>query len=89
MSTCGHRAPAFVLAVIVTALPLLAQTQDEKIQQLQQRLDELLHQATSIQTELNALKGNQPDPRLAVALLPRCTVRLPYRLPKIEESPWT
>ena len=89
MSIRGHRAPAFLLAIVFTALPLLAQTQDDKIQQFQQRLDELLHQANSIQTELNALKGNQPDPRLAVALLPRCNVLLPYRLHKIEGSPWT
>ena len=48
-----------VLAIVFTflSLPLFAQSQDEKIQQLQNRLDELLRQAGSIQTELNTLKG--------------------------------
>jgi hypothetical protein len=45
----------FVLAF--SSAPLIAQTQDDKIQQLQNRLDELLRQANSIQSELNALKG--------------------------------
>src|SRR5438552_7596462 len=56
-----HAAMALVLAFCCA--PLIAQSQDDKIQQLQQRLDELLRQANSIQTELNALKGTaQPQP---------------------------
>ena len=60
MPNRGHR--AFALLFMVLALPLSAQTQDEKIQQLQKRLDELLQQATSIQSELNVLKGTTPAP---------------------------
>ncbi len=51
----GHR--AFALLILFVTLPVFAQTQDEKIQQLQTRLDELLRQANSIQDELNTLKG--------------------------------
>jgi hypothetical protein len=65
MSHRGHHAPVFALALIFTALPLLAQTQDDKIRQLQTRLDELLRQANAIQTELNAIKGTPPTPATA------------------------
>lgn len=56
----GRYIRAFALIFAFTSLPLFAQTQDEKIQQLQNRLDELLRQATDIQTQLNALKGTAP-----------------------------
>ncbi len=60
MPARGGRVSAFILGLAFAAFPLLAQTQDEKIQQLQSRVDELLRQANAIQTELNALKGTTP-----------------------------
>ncbi|MGZ8852769.1 MAG: PspA/IM30 family protein, partial [Thermoanaerobaculia bacterium] len=69
MSICGHRAPAFALAIVFAALPLLAQTQDEKIQQLQkleqklkdfqEQIDALAAQARVLQEEINAAKAKQ------------------------------
>ncbi|MGZ8851243.1 MAG: hypothetical protein ACXW3E_13070, partial [Thermoanaerobaculia bacterium] len=69
MSICGHRAPAFALAIVFAALPLLAQTQDEKIQQLQkleqklkdfqEQIDALAAQARVLQEEINAAKARQ------------------------------
>lgn len=60
MTTRGHRTPVLVLALVFAGLPLFAQSQDDRIQQLQSRLDELLRQANSIQTELSALKSAPP-----------------------------
>ena len=61
MPARGGRAFVFwILAVVFAAFPLTAQSPDEKIQQLQTRLDELLRQASAIQAELNALKGTAP-----------------------------
>jgi len=90
MSTRGHRASAFVLAIVFTALPLLAQTQDEKIQQLQQRLDELLHQANSIQNELNALKGAapaQPEDLTKIEVVPSQAAAQPKPLATPQQTP--
>lgn len=61
MPVRGGRASALILVLAFAAFSLPAQTQEEKIQQLQDRVDELLRQANAIQTELNALKGTTPS----------------------------
>jgi hypothetical protein len=49
-----------VLLAMFAASPASAQQQDVRIQQLEQKLDELLRQAASIRQELDALKGTPP-----------------------------
>ena len=56
----GQYVRALALIFTFGAAPLFAQTPDEKIHELQTRLDELLKQANDIQTQLNTLKGNAP-----------------------------
>lgn len=59
MTRRGH----FLLFLIILciAAPLFAQAApDPKIQQLEQKLDELLRQAAALRQELDALKGAQP-----------------------------
>ena len=56
----GQYVRALALIFTFAAAPLFAQTPDEKIHELQTRLDELLKQANDIQTQLNTLKGNAP-----------------------------
>jgi len=65
----GHRGPirfAFAFLVIsACALPLVAQDaapQDDRIQQLEQKLNQLLEQATQIRQEIDALKGTTTPP---------------------------
>lgn len=48
-----------LLFIALTTLPAAAQ-QDDRIQQLEQKLDELLRQAATIRQELDALKGASP-----------------------------
>lgn len=49
---------AFAFLVIAAlTVPVAAQQQDDRIQQLEQRLDELMRQAASIRQELDAIKG--------------------------------
>ncbi|HYC89405.1 MAG TPA: hypothetical protein VEO54_09360 [Thermoanaerobaculia bacterium] len=55
------RRPVFrVLLMLLCALPLAAQEND-RITQLEQKLDELLRQAEAIRAELNAIKGTPED----------------------------
>ena len=51
-----------LLLVLASAVPLMAQTQDERITQLENKLDELLRQAEAIRTELRAMKPAEPAP---------------------------
>ncbi len=62
MTRYGHC--AYFLAALLAAMPMLAQqaTSDEKLQQLEKRLNDLTRQADEIRQELNRLKGNQPAP---------------------------
>jgi hypothetical protein len=53
------RRPIFPVLLMLLALPLAAQEND-RITQLEQKLDELLRQAEAIRAELNAIKGGQP-----------------------------
>ena len=54
-----RRGPCLLL--LLFALPVFAQTQDERISQLEKRLDELMQQAEQIRTELRALKPASED----------------------------
>jgi hypothetical protein len=62
MARYGHC--AYFLAALLAATPMLAQqaTSDEKLQQLEKRLNDLTRQADEMRQELNRLKGNQPAP---------------------------
>lgn len=64
MTVHGHRIRIFLVAITL-AVPLGAQQPDDRIQQLENKLDELLRQATAIRQELDALKGvpapTEPD----------------------------
>ncbi|HET7433239.1 MAG TPA: hypothetical protein VFN10_00860 [Thermoanaerobaculia bacterium] len=62
MASHGQRLVVALLLLLVPAVSALAQQtpQDEKIQQLEQKLDELLRQAESIRQELNQLKPAAP-----------------------------
>ncbi|HEY3053862.1 MAG TPA: hypothetical protein VGK04_10810 [Thermoanaerobaculia bacterium] len=78
------------LVLAFCSAPLIAQTQDDKIQQLQNRLDELLRQANSIQTELNALKGTTPQPEedlTKVQVVPTQTAAAPQPQPQAPQQP--
>ena len=55
-----RRGPCLLL--LLFALPVFAQTQDERITQLEKRLDELMQQAEQIRTELRALKPAEAAP---------------------------
>jgi hypothetical protein len=61
MTRRGHS--LLFLAILCIAAPLGAQTAapDPRIQQLEQKLDELLRQATALRQELDQLKGAEPD----------------------------
>lgn len=52
----GHRPIICAFLIILCALPLAAQEND-RITQLEQKLDELLRQAEAIRAELNVIKG--------------------------------
>lgn len=59
MARTGPWFSAF-LVILFAALPMAAQ-EDERITRLEQKLDELLQQATAIRQELDALKGGTPS----------------------------
>ncbi len=85
MPVRGGRASAFILVLAFAVLPLGARTQDEKIQQLQNRLDELLRQANAIQTELNALKGTPPAPAEDLTQIDVAPAQQPPQTPSLTE----
>jgi hypothetical protein len=58
------------LLFLFLALPVFAQTQDERITQLEKRLDELMQQAEQIRTELRALKPASSDDLMNVDVVP-------------------
>lgn len=58
MTHHGHRI-AFLAAILV-AVPLAAQTTDQRVQQLEKRLDDLTAQVQQIRDELVQLKGQTP-----------------------------
>ena len=65
MALCGHRVA--LLAAIMVAVPLSAQqTTDQRIQQLEKRLDDLTTEVRMIRDELSQLKG-QPSAAAAAA----------------------
>jgi hypothetical protein len=57
----GHRPILCICLLILFALPMAAQEND-RITQLEQKLDELMRQAEAIRAELNAIKGGTPAP---------------------------
>ncbi|HUR80767.1 MAG TPA: hypothetical protein VM733_08370 [Thermoanaerobaculia bacterium] len=54
------RRPVLIVFLMILALPLAAQQSDERITQLEQKLDELLRQAEAIRAEINSMKGATP-----------------------------
>ena len=61
MTAFGHRI-RFCLALLAIAAPLSAQTADEKIADLERKLDVLLQQASEIRKEIDSLKGVATEP---------------------------
>src|SRR5581483_10626494 len=59
MTRRGHF--VFVSFMLLIAPPLCAQASDERVQQLEKKLDELVRQADELRQEINALKGS-PSP---------------------------
>jgi len=55
MTRRGHF--PFFLIILLIAQPLFAQSQDDKLKQLEQKLDELIRQTTELRQEIDALKG--------------------------------
>ena len=68
MTRRGH-IPAFVCVLALTAFPALAQPADDRITQLEQKLDTLLQQAAEIRAELQQIRGTsataEPAPAAA------------------------
>lgn len=62
----GRRPILSAFLTLFLALPLAAQS-DDRIVQLERKLDELLRQAEAIRSELNAIKSGQPSPATAPA----------------------
>jgi hypothetical protein len=60
MTALGHRI-RILLAVTLIAVPLSAQTAEERIADLEKRLDTLMQQASEIRKELDTLKGASTD----------------------------
>jgi len=65
MAHRGHR--ILFLIVMFAATPLVAQSNDDRIKQLENKIDALLQQATALRAEVDALKGAQPTPAPAPA----------------------
>src|SRR4051794_16164299 len=49
----------FFLIILLAAQPLFAQSQDDRLQQLEKKLDELVRQTSELRAEINQLKGGQ------------------------------
>ena len=60
MSRRGHR--TIFLIVLFAAAPLFAQSNDDRIRQLEVKIDALMQQATALRQELDRLKGTAPAP---------------------------
>ncbi|HEX9459896.1 MAG TPA: hypothetical protein VGA84_12155 [Thermoanaerobaculia bacterium] len=59
MARSGHW--VIISVIFLTAVPLFAQqTQDERVKQLEQKVDELMRQTTALQQEIDQLKAAQP-----------------------------
>ena len=54
------RRPVLMVFLMILALPLAAQQSDDRITQLEQKLDELVRQAEAIRAEINSMKGGAP-----------------------------
>jgi hypothetical protein len=59
MASRGHR---FLFLIAFLATPLFAQTQDDRIQQLERKLDDLVKQTDSLRAEIHQLKSEAPQP---------------------------
>jgi len=58
MARRGHF--PFFLIILLAAQPLFAQSQDDQLQQLEKKLDELVRQTTELRQEIDKLKGTAP-----------------------------
>jgi hypothetical protein len=61
MIRCGHRALCLIATLTIAPLLFAQQTQEERIRQLESKLDELLRQAGEIRQEIDALKAPSPQ----------------------------
>jgi hypothetical protein len=78
MTHRGHR--IFFLAAVLISLPLSAQTSDQRIQDLERRLDDLSAQMRQIRDEIAQLKG-QPAPASTEQDLTKIEVAAPTAAP--------
>src|SRR5207302_8215314 len=78
MAHRGHR--ALFPIVLFAALPVFAQTADDRLGQLEKRLDALTQEVTQIRQEIDKLKGGAPAPSVPAAA---------EDLTKIEVAPQT
>lgn len=85
MHSAASRPLRAALLVVLTALPLAAQTNDPRVTQLEQRLDDLTRQMTEIRQELDHLKGTSPTP----APVPPAQPAEAEDLTKIDVAPQT
>ena len=65
MAHRGHR--ALFPIVLFAALPVFAQTADDRLGQLEKRLDALTQEVTQIRQEIDKLKGGAPAPSVPAA----------------------
>ena len=59
MTRYGHR---FLFILLFIATPLFAQSQDERIRQLEQKLDDLVRQTSELRAQIDQLKSGAPAP---------------------------
>jgi len=78
MAYRGHR--ALFPIVFLAALPVFAQTADDRITQLEKRLDSLTQEVTQIRQEINRLKGT-PAPAPAPAPAPEDLTKVDVTTP--------
>ena len=65
MARPGHW--VIISAIFLVTVPLLAQQgQDERVKQLEQKVDELMRQTTALRQEIDQLKAAQPAAKLVV-----------------------
>src|SRR5207302_10037195 len=79
MAHRGHR--ALFPIVLFAALPVFAQTADDRLGQLEKRLDAITQEVTQIRQEIDKLKGGAPAP----SPVPAAT----EHLTKVEVAPQT
>ena len=82
------RRPILFAFLMLLALPMAAQQNDERLSQLEQKLDELLRQAEAIRTEINAMRGTEPtEPAEDLTKIDVATTETPAATPSQAPTP--